>query len=362
MSDPHDPDGLSEFGSESDDGKTTRPQTTPRSDEDWLAAFATEPRSVAAPRAQTAAFDDELNQFAPDQILTLLPIEADHSLDEFPEQESTQQAPAVVVRSQPWAGPWAAAVVAIVVSVLLGTRSLHPAWWNTGRFDTPQPAHYASAPDVEGGISVQTLRQFESVPVAIPRVAPPRSTASREIARVSPRVSRPLTVTAAPSIAPLASATNPREVIVPDVPAPRLRTDLTALTPANVPDPAVQEYAVRRALLSYEKAYENLDVAATAAVWPSVDRRALARAFDTLKSQGLDFKSCAITVMDGSATARCRGTLQVIRKVGNSMPVTAEQEWIFKMRRSGADWKIDDVAASRSSGLIVQPQRSHSQG
>ena len=134
--------------------------------------------------------------------------------------------------------------------------------------------------------------------------------------------------------------------------------------PALAPRPnarsaaAAEEYAVRRTLHSYEKAYEDLDVAATAAVWPSVDRRALARAFDTLKSQGLDFKSCAITVRTRRATARCRGTLQFVRKVGNSMPLTAEQEWVFKMRRLGAEWKIDEVAASQASGLAAQRTRS----
>jgi hypothetical protein len=142
-----------------------------------------------------------------------------------------------------------------------------------------------------------------------------------------------------------------------------LRPDaaLAPVTTLKESEAAVQEYsAVRRTLHSYEKAYEGLDVAATAVVWPSVDRRALARAFDTLKSQGLDFESCAITVTESSATARCRGTLQFVRKVGNSMPLTAEQEWVFKMRRLGADWKIDQVTASQAP--VLGAQRIRSQG
>jgi hypothetical protein len=131
--------------------------------------------------------------------------------------------------------------------------------------------------------------------------------------------------------------------------------------PALAPRPkgrsaaAAEENAVRRTLHSYEAAYEGLNVAATAAVWPSVDRRALSRAFDTLKSQGLDFQSCAISVADSRATANCRGTLQFVRKVGNSEPLIADQQWVFKMRRLGADWKIDEVSASQTP--VVTSQR-----
>jgi hypothetical protein len=111
-------------------------------------------------------------------------------------------------------------------------------------------------------------------------------------------------------------------------------------------DAAAEEHAVRRALHSYEEASEDLDVAATATVWPTVDRGALTRAFATLKSQGLDFRTCSITVNDTRAVAHCRGTVQFVRKVGNPVPLTSEQVWIFKMRRSGPDWKIDQVSAS----------------
>jgi hypothetical protein len=109
------------------------------------------------------------------------------------------------------------------------------------------------------------------------------------------------------------------------------------------------EFAVRRALHSYEAAYEGLDVAAAADIWPTVDRRALSRAFAALKSQGLEFKSCAITIQDANATAYCRGTLEYVRKVGNPTPLSAEQQWVFRMRRAGGAWKIDDVSASQSA-------------
>jgi hypothetical protein len=79
-----------------------------------------------------------------------------------------------------------------------------------------------------------------------------------------------------------------------------------------------------------------------------------------LKSQGLEFQSCAITVTDSRATASCRGTLEYVRKVGNPAPLTATQEWVFKMRRSGNDWKIDEVSASQAP--IVVAHRTPGQG
>ena len=145
---------------------------------------------------------------------------------------------------------------------------------------------------------------------------------------------------------------------MPRMPAAAAPAVVPAVTPAVArADTAAEEYTVRRALHTYEEASEELDVAATANVWPTVDRGALARAFATLKSQGLDFRTCSITVNDARAVANCRGTVQYVRKVGNSIPLTSEQLWVFKMRRSGADWKIDEVSASPAPVAAVQRVR-----
>jgi hypothetical protein len=111
---------------------------------------------------------------------------------------------------------------------------------------------------------------------------------------------------------------------------------------------AAQERAVRRTLHAYEQAYEQLNVAAAVAVWPSVNRGALARAFATMASQGIEFESCTITFHATAATASCSGTLQFVRRVGNQVPLTAEQRWVFKLRQTPTDWKIDDVSATQA--------------
>jgi hypothetical protein len=407
MSDPHDPDGLSAFAPElghHESRATARATTERRGEDDWLAAFTTEPRRAAASSTDAdllaASDDDELSQFVPDQNIHHATDDEEVFLEAFAKETPVaRQEPAVVAHQQhvhsshPGAGPWAAAVIAIVISVLLGTRSLHPAWWNAGRLETGssavsegQNAHLSTPPvptlTVERGISASTLRQLGAVPVERPHVASVRAHERQNVrtaARASSRHPEPLSSSRSRSSLARAVGASPRETLLltqrsdrapivdsipllPASPSIALRSD-TVLAPVKTPvvsDATLQELGVRQALDSYERAYEHLDVAATAAVWPSVDRRALARAFETLKFQGVTFTNCAITVADANATARCRGTLEIIRKVGNSMPLTANQEWLFKMRRFGAEWKIDDVAASQSSTPATP--RVHSQG
>jgi hypothetical protein len=394
MSDSPDPDDLSAFApelSDSTSGVRTDSGEGERED-DWLAVFTKEPRPDTTPGARDAALaspDEDLLQFPPDEYLTHSPDDDGVFLDQFPEQAPVPlpPPPPVHVRSEPWAGPWAAAVVAVVISVLLGTRSLYPAWWNAGA--VPSAPLQVSTPAVEPGIPSQMFGHLEVVSVDAPRLASARVPATQsEVASSAPVAPRSaLTVEMRPNaraarVSPPAVLVAERAARVPTVELMPLAPiaipsssgavrsageDATPVRPEATPTPAptpkaseasVQEFAVRTALHSYEQAYEALDVAATAAVWPSVDRRALARAFDTLKYQGLNFKSCAITVMDATAIARCRGTLEIVRKIGSSMPLTAEQEWVFKMRRLGKDWKIDDVAASQEHGLVTQRPRT----
>jgi hypothetical protein len=103
--------------------------------------------------------------------------------------------------------------------------------------------------------------------------------------------------------------------------------------------------AVLETVREYRQAYEALDVTATAAIWPSVDRRALAPAFSALKSQALEFEDREVALADASATTRCHGVVEYVRKIGNPTPRTGHQEFVFKMRKLGDDWFIDDVSA-----------------
>jgi len=120
---------------------------------------------------------------------------------------------------------------------------------------------------------------------------------------------------------------------------------------------AVEQSAVIATVREYTQAYGALDVSAAAAVWPSVDRRALARAFSTLKSQELEIGNCEVAISRNSATARCRGTVAYVRKVGDPTPRTGHQEWVFTMRKIGNDWIIDALEASPVATLPQEPRR-----
>jgi hypothetical protein len=122
-----------------------------------------------------------------------------------------------------------------------------------------------------------------------------------------------------------------------------------AAEPLSRAPAADDEGGVREALRTFRAAYERLDVDGATEIWPSVDRRALARAFDGLQSQSIEFERCDIAVTGAEATADCRGRIAVIRKVGNPVPLTADQRWLFTMRRQGPDWRIAAVVSSQSA-------------
>lgn len=317
MNEPQDSDGLSAFGFESSGDTNPPAQARPilrsgAKDGDWLSSFAIDPTAARAKNvhyASKTAFDDDLDQFAPgappvvasdsDEAEVEVEVE-DEPFEELaaPPLHLSQPSPATVHRSSSWARPWVAAVLGIVISVPLVTRAVYAVWGH----GPATPSHLV-VPAVESSTPSSAQNRIDAAAASARRTA-----TSRDAARAS---------------------------------APESSQD-----------------AVRTALRSYERAYETLDVAAAAAIWPSVDRSALASAFDTLKSQGLNFKSCTITVLDPSAIARCRGTLEIVRKIDGSIPLTAEQEWVFKMRRLGEEWKIEDVSASQ--GRPSSAPRSHS--
>jgi hypothetical protein len=115
------------------------------------------------------------------------------------------------------------------------------------------------------------------------------------------------------------------------------------------PPPVVDDSeAVRDVLQQYRSAYERLDADAAQAVWPRVDRGALARAFDGLQAQSVTFQSCDIQVAgDGRGSATCRGTTEYVPKVGGGAPRSEPRTWRFALRKVGPDWKIESARADR---------------
>jgi hypothetical protein len=130
---------------------------------------------------------------------------------------------------------------------------------------------------------------------------------------------------------------------------PSITPDVAAVTAAAPALPATQrdETRVEAVLNEYARAYGQLDASAAREVWPSVDQRALARAFESLSSQSVSFDDCAIDVRGATANASCRGTASYVGKVGSGEPRIEPRTWRFELRRDGEAWKIENAEARR---------------
>ena len=151
------------------------------------------------------------------------------------------------------------------------------------------------------------------------------------------------------AVTPDAVAARTRTVAAPPV-APAPATAAAAAAPAAAPviaPPPQDETRVAAVLNEYARAYGRLDVGAAREVWPSVDQRALARAFDNLASQSVAFDNCAIDVQGTTANASCRGRASYVGKVGSREPRIEPRTWRFELRRDGEAWKIENAVAAR---------------
>jgi hypothetical protein len=115
--------------------------------------------------------------------------------------------------------------------------------------------------------------------------------------------------------------------------------------PVQMIPPSDDARQIESMLGRYKQAYGALDVSATSQIWPSVERRSLARAFATLKSQSVAFASCAVRIQGFTAVALCDGTVEFVRAVGSSDPRIERQQWTFTLRRRSGQWQIEDVVA-----------------
>ena len=104
---------------------------------------------------------------------------------------------------------------------------------------------------------------------------------------------------------------------------------------------------VEEALQSYRSAYGRLNVQSAQAVYPTVNRVALARAFEGLESQSLTFDSCDVEVVGVLAKAICHGTAHYVPKVGSRYPHIEPLVWSFELRKSDDSWTIFYAKASR---------------
>ena len=140
----------------------------------------------------------------------------------------------------------------------------------------------------------------------------------------------------------------PRSTSTPVPPPPPAPSAVpAAAASAAVAAAAVDQTRVQTVLERYARAYGQLDARAVRAVWPSVDERALARAFGDLASQSVSFDTCEIDVRGATATAACRGKAHYVTKIGSQNIRTESRTVRFALTRSGEDWKIDRAETRR---------------
>jgi hypothetical protein len=132
----------------------------------------------------------------------------------------------------------------------------------------------------------------------------------------------------------------------PAGPAARATAGVPAAAPAA---PTVvsrsDEQRILGVLGDYRAAYEQLNPQAVETVWPSVDTRALARAFNGLSSQSIGFDRCNVSVAAATARAACQGDVEYVKRVGGRTQ-SARREWVFDLQKSedGA-WRIKSLTA-----------------
>ena len=120
-------------------------------------------------------------------------------------------------------------------------------------------------------------------------------------------------------------------------------------TPAPAPAPppppsseARETAAVENVLERYRLAFSTLN-SGVSDFWPSVNSRALDKAFNELEQQRFEFDQCRVQLNGGQAEATCTGSATFVPKVGNKTPRTQSRQWSFSLVRVGNRWTIDSV-------------------
>jgi hypothetical protein len=259
---------------------------------------------------------------------------------------------------------WVAALsVGLLVGGLLG-------WWHAVNPVVVTPPEEAVEEPLRPTVPASKARgpSRSAKPVTAPRAAPAASSAAASpasaIANAAPSDSAP--DVALPPASPAEAATIVAEIPVAPAPSIDLPPPAGPLPAAPLPvaPPAVaaaaagglaaamvaaDEAAIETTLRRYEDAYERLDAKAAAAVWPTVDRRALSHAFEGLASQRLNISGCAVLVRAGAstATASCSGTAEYVRKVGDTRVRVEPRQWMFTLNKTQGAWRIAAVDGSR---------------
>jgi hypothetical protein len=128
--------------------------------------------------------------------------------------------------------------------------------------------------------------------------------------------------------------------------APAKESAPPSSAPSAATPPPAREAAtvgVQSVIDRYRAAFNSLNTGGISSFWPTVNERALAKAFEQLQAQRFDFDGCQIDVSGQFARALCSGTANFITKVGSKAPRTEPRRWTFHLSRAANGWIIDRV-------------------
>jgi hypothetical protein len=276
---------------------------------------------------------DWIRPNAPDAEVTQ-PAAAPAVISPELQSASAEPAPVLLEDAAPVEPP--AEVAAPPAAPAIGTFGIRPAV--AVERDAP-PRPLARRPAIQPAAVVQTPVVVTSGEVPDDYVAPQvvRRDPAAPAASAAP-VSAPVTPSRTTQAAETTTAGPP---IIP--PAPVARPEAAPAAAAAAIVPREDETHVATVLNQYARAYGQLDASAAREVWPSVNERALARAFAGLESQNVAFENCNIDVRGQTANASCRGRASYVGKVGSRELRTEPRQWTFELRRDGEAWKIQSA-------------------
>jgi len=173
-----------------------------------------------------------------------------------------------------------------------------------------------------------------------PETVPLPSDAPVDAPRAIPALPLPIVATA-----PAPEAVKPPASRVEPEPVPDL---IGRETPRESPPPAPRDQTpgVRTVLEQYQSGYNALDAGAVRTVWPAVDERALARAFDGLASQHVWLGPCEVSVEAATAQASCTGTASWKARIGGTTH-TEQRRWAFELTNTAGTWRIVQARTAR---------------
>ena len=189
-------------------------------------------------------------------------------------------------------------------------------------------------------VLVSPLRSARDAPVVAGTLPAPAASPEPADEAVGPTDVVAASTTSVPKVAELvtARAANERLDEVPPILPPAGDTGRDA-----PPAPTANNVVVQAVLARYASAYERLDASAVKDIWPTVDERALARAFSDLDAQSIVFDACDLTIAGTRATASCRGTATYATSVGKRNNVMQTRQWTFLLAQSPERWEIQQV-------------------